>query len=112
MIKLKISNINAEFEKLQKLTNKELKDKSKLVVNNLEKDLISATPIDTGFARESWKVAESKTGFDITNSAPYIEYLNEGSSQQAPARFIENVALKYGKPVGTIVKVIDSDKSQ
>jgi hypothetical protein len=32
-----------------------------------------------------------------------MEYLNAGSSQQAPARFIERIALNYGAPVGTIV---------
>lgn len=112
MLKLKISNINAEFQKLQKLTDKELKENSKSVVKSLETELVLATPIDTGFARKSWSMTETKKGFDVTNSATYIEYLNEGSSQQAPARFIESVALKYGKPLGTIVTVIDSDKSQ
>jgi len=112
MIKLKISNVDAELKKLQTKADKQLKENSQVIVKNLEKELILATPVDTGFARESWKTVETKKGFDVTNSAPYIEHLNEGSSQQAPARFIESVALKYGKPFGTIVTVIDSNKSQ
>jgi len=30
----------------------------------------------------------------ITNGVPYIKKLNEGSSKQAPARFIENTVLQ------------------
>ncbi len=112
MIKLKISNIDSEFKKLRKQLEDTIQKESITTVKKLEEELVSATPIDTGLARASWNTVKTKEGFDITNSVPYIERLNEGSSKQAPERFIENVALKYGKPLGTIVKVIDSNKSQ
>ena len=80
-------------------------------------DVSLSTPVDTGRARYSWycsvsaidytetppgqwvldptraakAFASSKPGQSlfIANSTPYIEYLNQGSSRQAPARFVE-----------------------
>ena len=65
-------------------------------------ELKNATPVDTGRARDGWKVS----GDSIENDVPYIEHLNEGSSQQAPAYFIEATLLKHSgiKPRGIIVK--------
>lgn len=67
----------------------------------LEK-LREATPIDTGFAKESWKV----TNEGLENSADYIDKLNAGSSQQAGAYFIEQTLLSHPdvEPNGNIVR--------
>lgn len=67
--------------------------------------LSDATPVDTGLAASSWKADKGTDKAVISNDVPYIEQLNEGHSQQAPARFIEREALKYGKPIGVIVRV-------
>jgi len=75
------------------------------VVSNMKSELSAATPIDTGLARSSWSVDNVGPVFNVRNSVPYIERLNAGSSEQAPARFIERIALKYGTPLGTIVDV-------
>ena len=73
----------------------------------LMEELIQSTPIDTGRARASWDLEKGADGiFRIKNSVPYIKELNEGSSKQAPSHFIENIAIKYGKPIGTIVQEI------
>lgn len=71
------------------------------MVSLLEK-LKNATPVDTGNARDHWKIK----GHDLINDVPYIEQLNAGSSQQAPARFIEATLLSdpQVKPAGIIVK--------
>ena len=43
------------------------------------------TPVDTGFAQSQWKLDEvNEEGFEISNNANYIEYLENGSSTQAP----------------------------
>lgn len=49
--------------------------------------LAEATPVDTGHAAAGWH----KEGTHIINDVPYVKELNEGSSQQAPANFIEQV---------------------
>jgi hypothetical protein len=67
-------------------------------------ELKAATPVDTGEASESWEYYfAGKNTVVLENSAAHIVFLNAGSSEQAPAYFIENVILKYGKPIGPIV---------
>ena len=88
-------------------------------------DLRLETPVDTGRARNSWDVNRTGQLFDsdenpppglsilepsptirtrifITNGTPYIQYLNQGTSIQAPARFIETTLMRY---FGTLVAV-------
>lgn len=107
MIRINIKNINNEFKSLKEKQEKELKKFGREQSNKLISELRAVTPVDTGLARNSWSSSETKDGFDIRNSTEYIQYLNEGTSKQAPARFIEFTALKYGKPLGTIVQVYD-----
>jgi hypothetical protein len=47
------------------------------------------TPVDTGYARSRWVIAELGGQIDVINDAPYIMRLNDGWSRQAPAGFIE-----------------------
>lgn len=60
------------------------------------------TPVDTGYAQSEWKVE----GDSIVNEADYIDELNSGSSQQAPAYFIETTLLAQEgvHPSGIIVR--------
>jgi hypothetical protein len=71
------------------------------IVDNVVKNLKAATPVDTGFARDSWKVSEG----GIVNDAAYIAELNAGTSKQAPAYFVERTILTTPGvlPKGTIV---------
>lgn len=103
--KISLNGIDSEFERLFKLRTEESKKIARKEVNAMISELKANTPVDTGFARDSWSSSETDRYFIVENSAEYIEYLNEGSSKQAPARFIEAVALKYGDPIGTIVEV-------
>ena len=69
-------------------------------VSSLLRDLEAITPRDTGFAAGSWSAtlvsgSGNELTSDISNPAEYIQRLNEGSSTQAPARFIENAAARY-----------------
>jgi len=78
--------------------DKATKIKTKEIVNALKE----ATPVDTGEARDGWKVHNNH----IENTVSHIENLNEGSSQQAPAFFIEDTVLKFKgvHPNGMITK--------
>ena len=71
--------------------------------------LKAKTPKDTGFASSRWKIAGLYPRFRVENDASYIEYLNWGSSKQAPAYFVESIALRFGKPLGAIVTVQPSN---
>jgi hypothetical protein len=105
-VNLSIKNINKTFKELENKLILEVDFNNKKVVDNFVKELRQVTPVDTGFARDSWETSKSKDGIDVSNTAEYIEYLNSGTSKQAPAYFIERTALKYGTPQGVIVETV------
>ena len=102
--KMTLLNIKTEFDKLYKNRESTSIEQATKIVDVMKNELVSLTPIDTGLAQRSWSVNRVGSIFNVRNSVPYIERLNAGSSKQAPARYIEGVALKYGTPVGTIVE--------
>lgn len=101
---ISLKNVDSEFKKLFESQTKLTEEEALKTVNKMKSELVRETPIDTGLARASWNVERQDKNFNLENTAEYIEYLNQGSSKQAPAYFIETVALKYGKPLGTIVE--------
>ena len=83
-------------------------------------------PVDTGRARASWghwdssannpdstpadaHYEETDAGLTITqgSNVPYIEQLNEGHSQQAPAGFIDDAWLKMEVELQKALGLID-----
>lgn len=44
----------------------------------------SLTPVDSGYARSQWKKRDQARGFKVTNATPYIPFLDQGWSRQAP----------------------------
>lgn len=60
-----------------------------------------ATPVKTGFAKNSWKIQNRM----ISSDCSYVDDLNRGSSRQAPSNFIETAILQDSSliPNGTIV---------
>lgn len=66
--------------------------------------LANATPVDTGRAKSEWSYKQASSGkFIIINGVEYIKHLNAGTSKQAPAFFVEKIAMQFGKPKGVIV---------
>ena len=103
-LNLSIKNIDQTFKSLQERLLTLSDNESQKIVNNFVNELKEVTPVDTGLARDSWLQTKTKDGIDVSNTTEYIEYLNAGSSKQAPAHFIERTALKYGTPKGVIVE--------
>lgn len=86
------------------------------IAQEVFKELVSKTPVDTGFARANWTVGvntapdrgltygpkypppeyngpimtRAQDRWVIANYAPYISFLDEGHSKQAPANFVNN----------------------
>jgi len=80
-------------------------------------DVKLTTPVDSGQARNSWYIGYTETYYNqktpvssninmlvpknkpnkiiVTNGTTYIEFLNNGHSQQAPTKFIEAAFRKY-----------------
>jgi hypothetical protein len=103
MISINITGIEAEISKIRNQHAKQSGDSLDKTVKKIVDDLVYATPVDTGAAREAWAVQKTPKGFRIQNSVPYIEQLNNGHSRQAPSYFIESILLSYGKATGTIL---------
>ena len=105
-MKIVIKNLDDEFLKLKKEIQKQSKTKLERESKEIYSELVIATPVDTGLARESWSlIQKDKETVIIENNVPYIEELNNGHSQQAPANFIETIALRHGKPLGAIIAI-------
>ena len=52
--------------------------------------LRETTPVDTGAARDGWEIRPGPAGsLVVGNDEEHIRYLNNGSSRQAPAGFVE-----------------------
>lgn len=92
-----------------KISGDPLKDLRKAVdaaqtkqIHRAVEALKDATPVDTGNARDGWRYENGA----IVNEVDYIDRLNQGTSNQAPAHFIERTLLAQEgiSPSGTIVR--------
>jgi hypothetical protein len=79
---------------------------SKAAVDARKQELVEAlrkaTPVDTGEARDGWRLE----GSAIVNGVAHITKLNAGGSKQAPSYFIEKTLLSEPGviPNGTVVR--------
>lgn len=97
-----------------------VEDRIRDLTVNVQAGLMAETPVDTGFASNNWQItigapADGTVAIGanvsigggvlegykleqgstyVTNNAPYIQRLNAGSSQQAPAAFVEAVVAR------------------
>jgi hypothetical protein len=87
---------------LQKEFDAQVKAKTPKLLDKIVEKLQDATPVDTGYAESRWQ----HDGVKITNDADYIDDLNGGHSEQAPAHFIEKTVLSLPgvHPSGTIIR--------
>lgn len=88
-------NVAIDLKSLQKELSTAHQKVAEQEVNKLVAELKDATPVDTGAARDAWKVDKLNGKFTIVNDQPYVSDLNEGHSQQAPAHFIEQTVLNH-----------------
>jgi len=107
MIKIKVQGIEQELKRIKSQLADVGETQSAIVSKQLVSELKEATPVDTGEARDGWVVKPTlnKGVYTIENDVEHVKYLNAGSSQQAPAHFIEQTILSNKKvsPDGEIV---------
>ena len=102
---------------LQKDINKAIEQELRSRALKAFAEVKLTTPVDTGQARNSWYIGYTETYNNqktapatninllvpkdkpnkiiVTNGTTYIEFLNNGHSQQAPTKFIEAAFRKY-----------------
>ena len=95
-MEIRLNSISKDFER-------QLKARVNLKVNSIVAALAANTPIDTGRARAGWRFEKGK----IVNDVEYISDLNNGSSKQAPAYFVESTVLSQEgvRPNGAITRL-------
>jgi len=98
-----VQGINETFRQLQLDAKDEGYSGTLKVVTVMTQALRNATPVDTGKARDGWGILPIGDDFKVYNNVEYIDKLNEGTSKQAPANFIETTVLLFAKPLGMIV---------
>ena len=112
-----VINLRSSMINLQRDIDKEIEKQLRAKSLKAFADVKLMTPVDTGQARNSWYIGYTETYFDgevgstsnisiltpkdkpqeiiVTNGVTYIQFLNNGHSQQAPMKFIESAFKKY-----------------
>ena len=112
-----VINLKSSINNLQKDIDKEVEKQLRAKSLKAFADVKLMTPVDTGQARNSWYIGYTEKYFDgevgstsnitilapkdkpqeiiVTNGVTYIQFLNNGTSQQAPMKFIESAFKKY-----------------
>ena len=111
-----VINLRSSINNLQKDIDKEIEKQLRAKSLKAFADVKLMTPVDTGQARNSWYIGYTEKYFDgegsssnitiltpkdkpqeiiVTNGVTYIQFLNNGHSQQAPMKFIESAFKKY-----------------
>jgi hypothetical protein len=98
---MKVIGVKELLISIKEISSNITAEQSRKIQEKLVEKLKEATPVDTGYARDAWRIKDSK----IVNEAPYISELNAGSSKQAPSYFVEKIVLADSdvKPDGAIV---------
>ena len=112
-----VVNLNSSIANLKKDVDKVIEQELRAKSLRAFADVKLMTPVDTGQARSSWYIGYTEKYFGgeqgstsnvtilapkdkpqeiiVTNGVTYIQFLNNGHSQQAPMKFIESAFRKY-----------------
>jgi len=84
--------ITVNFDHLDQM----ISDEANKLALDLYRDLVLATPVDTGALRQAWQVDTSGPQKTVTNPLPYSHRLVEsGWSNQAPSGTLSNIIDRY-----------------
>jgi hypothetical protein len=76
-------SISMKLEGKADLSNR-LKKAIQAMAKDYNQELKKHTPVRTGKAQRGWSLRRTQQGAKIKNSVKYIDYLEKGSSRQAP----------------------------
>lgn len=75
----------ATFDDFIQTTQNQLDKKITEIAENVFADVVDLTPVRSGYAQSRWTINKIAEGYSIENDCDYIVYLDQGSSEQAPA---------------------------
>jgi hypothetical protein len=97
-MKIDTSDLLDGLEEDIALTEQQLLEYVQKTTLDAQRDLILATPVKDGTARRGWVSTTPTKPYEpgiVENNVEYIGKLNDGSSKQAPANFVENVVERF-----------------
>lgn len=110
---LEIKDFDKEVRRIHKEASRIANHELEKRVEHATEALASVTPVRTGYARSRWDYDMKRHGDEvygeISNDAHYIGKLNQGTSQQAPAYFIEQVLMTVGELSSPVVDYKNED---
>ena len=87
-LSIRITGTESIAQTLNKTVEQHVKASSQLLLDTFLNRHGKITPVKTGQARDGWTAKTTKTDFTIENKVPYIGYLEQGRSKQAPKGMI------------------------
>lgn len=98
--KFDVSDITRNIKVDDVLTKKQVTELTAKTTLDAHRELVLATPVDTGQARQGWEATtpteEGQVGI-VENNVEHIVYLNDGHSKQAPTGFVEAIVDKFNR---------------
>lgn len=80
-LSIRVTGLNETKADLKKAFETRVKQ----VTDEMYQSLKAFTPVRTGRARGGWKKNNSKLSGSISNTVPYVQYLEEGTPRMRPA---------------------------
>lgn len=78
--------MSEEFTVFINSVEKDIKEHTQKISQQIFDDVVDLTPVRTGYAQSRWELnTVSDDQVEVTNDCDYIIYLDQGSSDQAPA---------------------------
>jgi hypothetical protein len=96
MIRIDMSDLIGKRGAIQKMIEAKQVEVAAKVTLDAHKNLVLASPVDTGAFRAAWTVETPTKAFEngkIENNTEYAVPLVNGHSPQAPAGWIENAVV-------------------
>jgi len=81
---IRVRGLSAVARELEQSLERAVKDAADLVDERARAN----TPVRTGYTQKQWQKQTSKSNFQVKNTVPWIERLEQGSSKQAPRGII------------------------
>lgn len=96
MLKAKLGGM-ADFKQLNKNVQKMLDEVATKTLDVAQAN----TPVRSGYARKNWTKKTDSKGFDVANATPYIQFLDKGTSRQAPSGIVKPTVRTITGFIGT-----------
>tara|TARA_R110000803_G_C11836017_1_gene303955 strand:- start:174 stop:545 length:372 start_codon:yes stop_codon:yes gene_type:complete len=123
---MSVASFNADLSKFAKTVNLDIETVVRKVAFDIYKGVTQKTPVDTGRAKANWNIGYGNANYTITenttfraiappkgagkrtiyitNSLPYINALENGSSKQAPSGMVNLTMQDVQRSIRNVIR--------